>query len=128
MLASSRKMTRQVRRRQKPSMLIAERLRLNARYPFDSVLLRSGPHQRAISRQVPNGFLGFLELLVEQRQVIVAIRQTGIAAQRRLVGLHRLRLAIPVIEEHAQVVEQQRIAATRLDRRAIDLLGLREAS
>ena len=53
-------------------------------------------------------------------------RRARIAAQRRLVGLHRFRPAIHVIEQDAEVVEQHRVVAARLDRRAIDALGIRE--
>lgn len=74
-----------------------------------------------------DGFLRLLELFVQQRQVVVAIGEAGIAAQRRLVRAHRLGLAIHVVEEHAEVVEQHRIVATGFDRLAIDVLGLREA-
>jgi len=57
----------------------------------------------------------------------MAIGQARIAAQRCFVGLHRFRLALHVVEEHAEVIEQHRIVATGSDRLAIDLLGLREA-
>ena len=43
-------------------------------------------------------------------------RPGGIDAQRRVVRFDRLRLALHVVEQHAQVVEQHRIVAARLDR------------
>ena len=55
----------------------------------------------------------------------MAIGQTGIAAQRCLVRSQRFRLAFHVIEEHAEVVEQHRIAAAGFQRLAIDSFGFR---
>jgi hypothetical protein len=94
----------------------------------ERVLLRSGPDQCAIPRHVPDRVLRLLEFFVQQRQVVVAFGHAWIGGKRRLVRLHRLRLAIHVIEQHAQVVEQHWVAAAGFHRLAIDLLGLRVAA
>ena len=92
------------------------------------VLLRSRPDQCAIPRHVPDRVLRLLEFFAQQRQVEVAFGQAWIGGERRLVRFHRLRLAIHVIEHHAQVVEEHWVAATGFHRLAINLLGLRVAA
>ena len=48
--------------------------------------------------------------------------------QRPLVGFHRLAPAAQVLQQNAEVVEQQRIAAAGRDRLAIDALRIGEAA
>lgn len=58
----------------------------------------------------------------------MAIRQARIVLERAFVGLHRLRFALPVFEQHAEVEEQQGVVAARRERLAIDGLGFGEMS
>src|SRR5262245_30582292 len=83
--------------------------------------------QPAVLREVPDRLLLLVQLVVGQRQVVMAVRQAGVGHQGRFIGLHRLRLAVHVVEQHAEVVEQQRVVAAGLDRVAVGLLGIRQA-
>src|SRR6266571_9204056 len=82
---------------------------------------RSG--QPAVLRHVTDGVLRFLQLLEQQRKVVVAIREPGVGAQRGLVRLHRFRFARHVLEQNTEVVEQLGIAAAGLHPIAVHALG-----
>jgi hypothetical protein len=96
----------------------------NGRRP--KVAGRSGRHDGSLSRRLNTPWASTVRL--GSSQVVVAFGHAWIGGKRRLVRLHRLRLAIHVIEQHAQVVEQHWVAAAGFHRLAIDLLGLRVAA
>ena len=58
----------------------------------------------------------------------MAIRQSGIAVQRRFVRLHRLDLALLVFEQHPQVIKQNGIVTAGNHRLAVDGFGFRETT
>jgi hypothetical protein len=57
----------------------------------------------------------------------VSIGKGWVFAQGRAVRLDRCVAPIHVVEEHAEVEEEEGFAAARLERGALDLLRLREA-
>ena len=88
-----------------------------------STLGRFGARQSPVLRHVADRVLGFLQFLVKQRQVVVAIGHARIVAQRELVDDHRFDLALHVVEQHAEVVQQQRVVAAGVYCVAVDTLG-----
>src|SRR5258706_13645781 len=58
----------------------------------------------------------------------MTVREARIAVQRPFVGFHRLAPAAQVLQQNAEVVEQQRIAAAGRDRLAIDAFRIGEAA
>src|SRR2546430_963501 len=62
-------------------------------------------------RHVPDRLARLAERFAGERQVVMAIGERRVGAQRALVGSDRVALAIHVLEHYAQVVEQHRILA-----------------
>src|SRR5262249_25152666 len=92
-----------------------------------SSLLRR-TRQLAVLRQVADGFPGPPELLAQEREVVMAIGERGIPAQRLLVVPDGFLPASGVVEQDPEVVVQERDAAARLDPVAIGALGFGAAS
>src|SRR3954471_7424622 len=59
-------------------------------------------------RHVANGFPRLAKVLVEQREVVVAIGKARITFERLLVTLQRLVLAAKVLQNEREVVEDRR--------------------
>src|SRR5882672_5126868 len=72
--------------------------------------------------------LGPAERFAQEREVVVAVGEARVLVQRPLVCIHRGALAAHVLEQDAQVVEQQRLVAAGEDRAAINALRFREAA
>src|SRR5260370_26676370 len=84
--------------------------------------------QLAILRHVPYGLPGFAERLAQQPQIVETVREARVAVQRSFVGFHRLVPAVQILQQNAEVVEQQGIVAARRDCFAIDALRIGEAT
>jgi hypothetical protein len=78
---------------------------------------------------VPDRLARLSQLLAQQRQVVVAVGQIGIAAQCALVGFHCFATAIQIVEQNAEIVQERGVAAAAcIDGIAVDTLRLRELS
>src|SRR5258706_706356 len=84
--------------------------------------------QPSILRHVPDGVPGLAERFAQEREIVVTVREAWIAVQRSFVRFHRLVVAVQVLQQDAEVVEQQRIAAAGRDCLAINALRVGEAA
>src|ERR1700741_22461 len=78
--------------------------------------------QLAVLGHMANGLLGSAQLLVQEAEVVVAIRQARVALQRVAVGLHRVLLAPEVLQNRGQVVEERRGILAGIQRAAVGAL------
>ena len=76
-------------------------------------------YEPAVLRHVADRLLRPAQLLAEKCQVVVAIGHGRVALQRSPVSLRRFRLAAEILEQHPEVVEQQRIGAPGVERLAV---------
>src|SRR5712671_2879201 len=84
--------------------------------------------QPSILRHVPDGVPGLSERFAQEREIVVTVREAWIAVQRSFVRFHRLVLAVQVLQQNAEVVEQQRIAPAGRDCLAVDAFRSGEAA
>ena len=75
-----------------------------------------------------NRIARLVEFLAQQRKVVVRISHLRVFDERGLVGLHRLVLLIAIVEQDAEVVEQQGIVSACADRVGVGARGLVEAT
>src|SRR5690606_27275713 len=72
-------------------------------------------HQPAVLSQVADGMLRPAERLEQARQIVVAVRELRILGKRAEVGLDCGVDTPGVLEQHAEVVQQQCITAAMLE-------------
>src|SRR5579862_555664 len=81
-------------------------------------------HQAAVLSEVTDGVLRLAERLVEAREVVVTVGEVGILLERGLVGIERRTDVAEILEQHALVEEQQRVAPGLAQAALVDVRGL----
>src|SRR5262249_29069305 len=97
---------------------------LHSSFAASSSSLGARAGELAVLRHVPDGFARHVELFAEERELVVAVGEAGVRAQRRFVDLDRFFLAVHVDEQDAEVVEDERLGAAGSDGAAVRVLGL----